>query len=377
MLKLKEILSSIKESDNYGQNAALLTVLLNSFSNKPVIKSDLAEIKVFTLAEMNKLIALIKKTTDYKLKDELFNYEDKLIGLFMLLLGKNYEINDDEMMIMHKLVDIVAKEQVLENTIHEIFEHNLINQFDIAKIIDIVKGRKDEFHRGMLYPALLHHKDNMDKLTSEAKIELAKYFISEFERYLSKKKLNDVEINNLEIAVDVCAYFATDRIIELLKDILKLGYNNINYYVVDSLLAINQHIDIKTISELAKDIRHASVTYALLERNKQADLFPKEFAAPEYLAKSDMVQWLVYPTELGKMPCSIELLGTIDVKKELYHIFKYKSDSDNLEDSLKNEWLIGWSSNDESTFSNFDKLSQFEQKNNDKTLKVIKKKLFG
>jgi hypothetical protein len=70
----------------------------------------------------------------------------------------------------------------------------------------------------------------------------------------------------------------------------------------------------------------------------------------------------------------IELLGDVKVKGEIYFIFKYKSDRDNLCDDLQDQWLIGWSSTDGGTFSNFDKLSLYEQKNLKKTLKVIKKK---
>ena len=67
-------------------------------------------------------------------------------------------------------------------------------------------------------------------------------------------------------------------------------------------------------------------------------------------------------------------MGTAKVKNELYHIFKYKSDSENLDD-LAGEWLIGWSGNMGGTFSNFDKLSDFEEKTPEKTLKNIVKKL--
>lgn len=69
------------------------------------------------------------------------------------------------------------------------------------------------------------------------------------------------------------------------------------------------------------------------------------------------------------------LLGDIKVKGVKYYIFKYKSNSDNLSDDLKNEWLIGWSNLGGGTFSNFDRLCDYEQKNLEKTLKMIKKKL--
>jgi len=96
--------------------------------------------------------------------------------------------------------------------------------------------------------------------------------------------------------------------------------------------------------------------------------------AQEYLAKSNMVRWLVYPTELGKYPDRIELLGKVK-KKEEYYIFRFSSDSENLGDELKGKWLIGWASDEGGTFSNFDLYESYEKKTVEKTLKFIKKKL--
>jgi hypothetical protein len=44
---------------------------------------------------------------------------------------------------------------------------------------------------------------------------------------------------------------------------------------------------------------------------------------------------------------------------------------------LKDKWIIGWSSRDGGTFSNFDEFEKFDLGDTDKTLKNIKKKLIG
>jgi len=64
-------------------------------------------------------------------------------------------------------------------------------------------------------------------------------------------------------------------------------------------------------------------------------------------------------------------------RKEVFHVFKFRSDSDTLGDDLKNKWLVGWSSNDGGTFSNFDEFAPFEKEPAEKALKLIKKKLIG
>ena len=71
-----------------------------------------------------------------------------------------------------------------------------------------------------------------------------------------------------------------------------------------------------------------------------------------------------------------ETINLIPTKKgETFHVFRYKSDSDNLGDDLKGVWLIGWSGNDGGTFSNFDKYADYEKKTPEKTVKYIRRKL--
>ena len=154
---------------------------------------------------------------------------------------------------------------------------------------------------------------------------------------------------------------------------------NISFYAVESLLALGREIPAQAVDALARDLEYAQMTYtALASAGKQA-LFPQEYATPEYLAKSDLVRWLTYPTELGKAPDEIEYIGKITYlfKKDVYHVFKYRSGSDTLGDALKDKWLIGWSSDSGGTFSNFDEYALYEKSTVAATLKKIKKKLIG
>ena len=196
---------------------------------------------------------------------------------------------------------------------------------------------------------------------------------SEIKRYLSGEPDGEMT-NSLEVACDVCGYLLNDELIALLYEVLKLGRANINYYAVNTLLKAGKRIPDEVVVSLAADLEYAGMTYALLEQYGQANRFPPECATEEYLAKSAMIRWLVYPTELGELPEAIEYLGKVK-KKEEYHIFRFKSHSDNLEDARKGEWLIGWASEEGGTFSEFDLYADFEQKTVEKTLKYIKRKL--
>ena len=86
-----------------------------------------------------------------------------------------------------------------------------------------------------------------------------------------------------------------------------------------------------------------------------------------------MIQWLMYPTELGKAPDDIEYVGKVSrlFKKEVYYIFKYRSDSENLDEASKNKWLLGWASEEGGTFSEFEEFARFEAPTLKATLKNI------
>lgn len=382
MSEYSEFFTSLKVCESYGEKGRILEVLLNSFRRKSsfessVSKSDLAEMKSFVFDEISALTDLIPTAPDYKTKDELFYYEDKLLGLFMFLSANKVEVSDDEVEKINALVNTVAKYQVLETAISDMYKLDKISGDDVKKVIEIAKPLADEYQKGLFFQGLLNWEKDVEKFTADAKTEIANYISSEMERYLKKDKLTEDEINNLEIASDICKNFIDEKTIPLLKQILNLTYNNVRYYAVSTLISCNQTIPASVINDLAQDLNYADLTYHLLKMHRLEGLFPTEFTSPEYLAKSDMVHWLTYPTELGKMPDEIVLLGDVKVKGEKYYIFKYKSDSDTLSDDSKNEWLIGWSSDDGGTFSNFDKLCDYEQKKPAKTLKVIKKKLLG
>jgi len=186
--------------------------------------------------------------------------------------------------------------------------------------------------------------------------------------------ISEDTVNYLELACDICKHFISDSTAPILYKIFELGKNNISFYAVETLITAKKSVPNEVIYALAGDIEYAELTYSVLKSHKLLHLFPAEFSNEEYLAKSNLTRWLLYPTELGKLPDKIEYLGKVK-KKEVFHILRFTSDSDNLEDALKGKWLIGWASEDGGTFSNFDLYENFEQKTLDKTLKFIKKKL--
>ena len=375
MATFTSIIEDIKHLSSFSEKTSFLTVILTSFQDKKVkiTLEDKKELSAFAFEEINKLIALIPTLQTYKEKDEIFGYEDNLLGIVMFCHASPAEISETNLNNIKTLTALVDKERFVENAIDNIFKNNQNDKATVNQLLASVIPLKDEFQKGQIYQGLLHYQGNISNLPLDSKILFADYISSELKRYLDAP-LDDVIVNNLEFACDVSKYFINDTIISLLNDVLKLEKNNVNYYAISTLLNADQTVSSNVIMSLANDIVYADMTYAILKQHGLQSLFPAELSTPEYLAKSDLVHWLIYPTELGKQPDQIEYLGKVK-KKEEYYIFRYISDSDNLGEDRKNQWLIGWSNDEGGTFSNFDLYSDFEQKTIEKTLKNIKKRL--
>lgn len=383
MSSFDSIISSMK-CEPYSEKKQLLEYTLSMIqsiqrSKKPLASEDKAALLKYAFSEVEAFLGDIPNAASYKEKDLIFVCEDLILGLIMHLCPASADIPQDAFAKIKLLVETVAKERYIETTLDNLFTQELIGEAEVSHLLSLVAQTDDEYQKGMLYNGLVHYKEEIAKFSENAKAPITAHLTAELKRYLDQNQLTADCVNNLELMADVCRYFADGTIVVLLQEVLKRGYNNINYYAADTLLSLEQNVPPEIIVALAQNLEYANLTYALLIKYGKQNLFPKECSAPEYLAKSDMVHWLMYPTELGKAPDEIEYIGKIAYlfKKEVYYVFKYRSNSDTLDDNLKNKWLIGWSSEDGGTFSNFDEYALYEKNTVDATLKNIKKKLIG
>ena len=369
------LIENIKSFSSFSEKSSFLAAILNHFQNKRVkiANEDKNILSSFAFEEIQNLIALIPTLGTYKEKDEAIGYEDHLLGIVMLCHASPAEISETNLNNIKTLTAIVDRERFIENAIDRIFKDGQNDKSKVEQLIAEVSSLTDEYQKGQIYQGMIHYGNEASKLPSDSKTVFADYIASELKRYLNIS-LDDIIVNNLEFACDAAKYFINDTLLSLLKDVLKLGKNNVNYYAVSTLVNAGQAVPVDAVEALAKDLVYADMTYSLLNSRGLTSLFPKEFSDPVYLAKSDLVHWLTYPTELGKEPEQIEFLGKVK-KKEDYYVFRYISDSDNLGEDLQGKWLIGWSNAEGGTFSNFDLYSDFEKKTPEKTLKNIKKRL--
>ena len=385
MSAFTDIINGAKNAETLHDKSQLLTYLgraLSANRKKKLAPEDRAELSAFALSEMENVPAMLNKAENYREKDEIFGLVESLMNLIMICYESPAAMAPNHLETVRHVVERCDRERFLEMAIDEAFRGNP-NEADMERILCMAAPLKDEFHKGQLWQGLLHYKGQVNTLANDAKAVLAKYAVSELNRFAEARRdgsFTEEMKGQLEFICDAagCVLFrapVNPELVRLIADLFELKDHDISYYALSTLLSVGEKAPDEVIVALANDLVYADLTYSLLERHNMTHRFPAELCAPAYLAKSHMVSWLVYPTELGREPDEIELLGVTKKKGETFHVFRFKSDSDNLGDDLKGVWLIGWSGNDGGTFSNFDKYADYEKKTPEKTVKYIRRKL--
>lgn len=378
MSKFNEIIEKMKASD-YKEKKQFLQYLvqLSERAKHQFSQADKDALLSYAYEEIDALLTAIPAAENYREKALLFDCENFLMGLVMNLCASPEQLPQHQLQKIQMLVEMVSKERYIENTVDSIFEQPSVTEKDIDRLLYWVRQTTDEYQKSMLFLGLANYHKEISKMDPEAKHKMANYMAGEIHRLMELG--GEDAWNSLELLADVCKHFAEENVLSALMELLKLGRNHINIYALDTLCSTWQDVPPAVVEALARDLEYADTAYNILRRSGKTRLFPAECATEEYLAKSDLVRWLTYPTELGKAPDEIVYIGKIKklFKKEVFHVFKYRSNSETLGEDRKNKWLIGWSSNDGGTFSNFDEFAPFDRETTKKTLKLIEKQLIG
>jgi hypothetical protein len=102
-------------------------------------------------------------------------------------------------------------------------------------------------------------------------------------------------------------------------------------------------VSFQVISRVASNASCRKHLYSSLRELGKLDRFPVEFANQSALAEADMVNWLLYPTELDSAPDEIELLTTVELPEgddvsDLY-VFRYRKHPPHS--AAEQGWMIG------------------------------------
>ena len=377
MIDLNQILSEINSSKDYDEKNQMLTLLVSSIKSRKFkpSKNEKAILSDFAFHEIKEIINAVKATESYKQKSLVFRYADTFYFLIMAIHKSPAELSQEKLELTKELSVLMENELYLEQSLEKMFSQEIVSVSDVNDLLARLSATKDEYEKGLFYAGLLHYRNAIPKLLESSKLNIAEYMAKEMARYIAEENKDEDMLHSLEALSDACIYFINEDIAAMLYKALELGKASVSYYAASSLIKAEKDLPRHTVVAIANDLVYAELFYHTLKSAGKEALFPAELATEEYLAKSNLVHWLTYPTELGKAPDEIEYIGKTEIKKEVFHIFKFKSGSDTLGDDLKNKWLIGWASDEGGTFSNFDEYEKFEKETPEKTVKYIKKKI--
>jgi len=95
----------------------------------------------------------------------------------------------------------------------------------------------------------------------------------------------------------------------------------------------------------AQDIKTREITYKFLKENNMTDLFPKEYYTIVNAAETNLVNWLMFPTELGVCPNEIDYIKRVSIDFDgenhfvHYEVFKYRVNEPHR--AAKDGWTLG------------------------------------
>jgi hypothetical protein len=279
-------------------------------------------------------------------------------------------------------LDADAKEKAL------IFLAGFDNPQSIQAYIDIVTKHKNEIntlptgklsgnyrYNDIIFPRIMELLDN-EKLAPEVllllldRLESKTVNAEQFTNYLPriyaldsillqmilKKQTSFTAMNTMwddeeylewrreaGIILDLLGYLKHSDIIKELKKYLPQKDNKLKMFAAVSLIMQGEKVNVQTLEEIAADPESRNWLYDKLVAINKSEYFPAQYRTQEAFAQAEIVNWLLYPTELGRNPEKIELMKIVKVDTEEdgeveFYIYRFKSDHPDWKDS---GWMAG------------------------------------
>jgi hypothetical protein len=147
------------------------------------------------------------------------------------------------------------------------------------------------------------------------------------------------------LLLDLMSYFPAEKVEEELQRALRYRDARLKFFGISSLLRLGKSVPPKHIEEVAASPEMRNWIYDRLRKIGKEDLFPKKYRTQAAFAESNMVDWLAYPTELGRVPSEIELMKVVSMDLAApegvcdYYVFRFRTNPPH--ESAKEGWLAG------------------------------------
>lgn len=145
--------------------------------------------------------------------------------------------------------------------------------------------------------------------------------------------------NDAGIHFDLAGYINDPKIILSLRNLMRVKDMKLKMFAAISLIRHGKNVETQDILEIVSDSEIRNWFYDYLNGIGKEEIFPEEYKNQKAFAESNMVNWLIYPTELGRVPDKIELMNVFDVEEDECYLFRFRCDSN---ENWKDEgWMAG------------------------------------
>jgi hypothetical protein len=149
--------------------------------------------------------------------------------------------------------------------------------------------------------------------------------------------------DNAGYLLDILGYIRSQEATRELTEALAYTDPYLKYFAVTSLLRHEFVAPADEFNQVARNSYTRISLYSTLQTARRLDLFPRTYETQPALAESDMVRWLVYPTELGRAPDSIEQMAIRSVNTpegiKDYYFYRFRTNPPHWAADMG--WLAG------------------------------------
>lgn len=126
--------------------------------------------------------------------------------------------------------------------------------------------------------------------------------------------------------LDLAGYLRTKAVAPLLKNALALRDPRLALFAVISILRRRGKVPPAVLERIAACHETREILFDKLGQVNKLSLFPKPWRTWDAFAASHMVEWLIFPTELGREPEHLEQMAVLTHKSRAVYVFRFRDE---------------------------------------------------
>ncbi|GAE87316.1 hypothetical protein [Acetivibrio straminisolvens] len=130
--------------------------------------------------------------------------------------------------------------------------------------------------------------------------------------------------SNAGVYFDLAGYIRDPKVTMALKRLMSVKDMRLKMFAAISLLKHGFEPAKEDVIDIAGNGEVRNWFFNSLVKMGRSEIYPEEYRNQKCFAESNMVDWLVYPTELGRVPDEIELMNIFDDEDMEYYLFRFR-----------------------------------------------------